>query len=59
MMQKSLDKQIEYMKEEVAWYENKVISGKDWLDELNNCRAILKTLESLRDEPTKLVATEK
>ena len=47
---KTLDEQIEYMKTEVDWYKNKVIYGKDWNDELNNCLAILKTLENCRVE---------
>ena len=46
---KTIDEQIEYMKSDVDWYEGKVFSGKDWTDELETCRAILETLEEVRD----------
>ena len=53
---KTIDQQIEYMKTEVDWYGGKVFSGKDWNDELETCRAILKTLEEVRDSQQAKVA---
>ena len=46
---KTINHQIKYMETEVDWYEGKVFSGKDWNDELETCRAILETLEEVRD----------
>ena len=43
---KTINEQIEYMKSEVDWYRGKVDAGKGWDDSLENCEAILLTLEN-------------
>lgn len=48
---KSLDEQIEYMRDEVGWKSAKVIDhGPMWEETLDMCKAILDTLLQLKEK---------